>query len=70
MLFGIILVGGVVSSHFVGLADSKTYTDTKIDMVEKDIVTMKMSVTKIEQILVERYGEPHGSKNRKSRNTP
>ena len=70
-LFGIVVAGGITASHFTGLSESKEYTNDKVETVElqveqnldavkKDLTDIKVQVGKVEQILVERYGQPKG----------
>jgi len=84
-LFGIVVAGGITASHFTGLSTSKDYTDRavadvdqKVDvnliLVKDDLTDIMVKMAKIEQILVERYGQPKGgrydTKDRKHRHSP
>ena len=74
VLIGIGLMGGIVASHFIGLASTKAYTDQRIEKTEEkssrqnreileDLTEMKVKLGKIEQILIERYGQPRRGPN-------
>jgi hypothetical protein len=72
----LVLLAGVVGGHYKGMADSKDYTDKKVEQVQKDIKNdqkitqqkvdeLQIALAVVKQILIQQYGDPNLNKNGK-----
>ena len=65
----IVLTSSIVGTHYMGIAQSREYTDIKVEKTEselrqdqndlkEEVIKMQVDMATVRQILVNAYGEP------------